>query len=378
MQAAARSRPPQWLILLIAIVGGLGIVAAAVVYLAGGRTRSSGDGSNNGGGTAGHASAAATITGTARSVQMSGVVGLNSLAIDMGTDHWRVASSDQSLAGTGAVTAEGGGIIVSVFRAVIGPAGATFNARDGHIALPDGTLVNGTAVHGDHVELIVDTGPRPWLDAPPSMEFHATDQFSWAGSGDIAVDGQHLSGEFLGAMSQPGSLTVTLTRTPDVVQVVGSGAVQQVFVEGQPVLRTTAQVDRLRSDITVHAGDNNDSTYVTWAPRNTGTFGACILRISPRSGHAEWVNLGLQHMPPMFGGEQHEQVGGDTSGLGDNGRLFGGPDAIDSFISVGDADRRDLSVSVPAGTPAGVYPIEIALEGNFDPVIFSMTITVAG
>jgi hypothetical protein len=80
----------------------------------------------------------------------------------------------------------------------------------------------------------------------------------------------------------------------------------------------------------------------------------------------------------MFGGEQHAPIGGDTSGMGDQGRFFGGPDAIDSFIGVGDADRRDLSLSVPVGTPPGVYPIEIAIEGNFESVVFSMTVTVAG
>jgi hypothetical protein len=169
---------------------------------------------------------------------------------------------------------------------------------------------------------------------------------------------------------------VALTRAADAVQLTGSGPAQQVFVDGQPVLHTTATIERLRTDITVHTGDTNQTTYVTWAPRDTGQFGMCILRVSPRSGHAEWVNLGLQHMPPMFGGEQHSPTGGDTSGLGDSGRLFGGPDAIDSFIGVGDADRRDLSLSVPKDTTPGVYTIEIAIEGNFDPVVFSMTITV--
>jgi hypothetical protein len=205
------------------------------------------------------------------------------------------------------------------------------------------------------------------------MEFRAVDQFSWAGSGEIAVADQHLTGEFVGAM---GSLTVQLERAPDAVQVIGSGGVQQAFVDGQPMLKTTATVERLRSEITVRAGDANSSAYATWAPRDTGSFGACIVRVAPRSGHAEWVNVGLQHLPPMFGGEQHAPVGGDTSGMGAQGRLFSGPDAIDSFIGVGDADRRDLSLSVPAGTPPGVYPIEIAVEGNFDPVVFSMSVTV--
>jgi hypothetical protein len=31
---------------------------------------------------------------------------------------------------------------------------------------------------------------------------------------------------------------------------------------------------------------------------------------------------------------------------------------------------------VPAGTPAGTYTIEIAIEGNFDPVTFAITVTV--
>jgi hypothetical protein len=370
VRTGARSRPPRWLIIVIAIVGTLGIVAAAVEYID--DDGSSGTNGSSGGGP-GRALSKATVQGTARSIQIAGWVGLNSLSIDMGTDRWKVGSSSAPIEGTGPVTVQGR-IIVSVFRAVIGPGGATFASRDGHVRLPDGALVNGTPVHGDKVELLIDTVPRPWLDAPPSMEFRAVDQFSWAGSGEIAVADQHLSSEFLGAM---GSLTVMLTRTADAVQLTGSGGVQQAFVDGQPALNTKADIERLRANITVHAGDTNGSSYVTWAPRNKGSFAVCILRVAPRSGHAEWVNVGLQHMPPMFGGEQHAPIGGDTSGLGDSGRLFGGPDAIDSFIGVGAADRRDLSLSVPNDTAPGTYTIEIAIEGNFDPVIFSMTVTVA-
>jgi hypothetical protein len=374
MQARAESRQPRWLFVVIAIVGSLAILAAAFKYLDGGSNRSA-KASGNPSGDPGRSLSKATIQGTARSVQIAGAVGLISLSIDMGADHWTVRSSGAPIEGTGQVTAQGDGIIASVFRAVIGPNGATFESRDGHVKLPDGTLVNGTPVHGNNIDLAIDTAPRPWLDPPPSMEFRAVDQFSWAGSGDIAVAGRQFSGEFLGAM---GSLTVMLTRTADAVLLQGSGGTQQVFVEGKPALTTTATIDRLRTDITVKAGDPNDRTYVTWAPRDTGPFGICILRVTARLGHSEWVSVGLQHMPPMFGGEQHEPIGGDTSGLGDQGRFFGGPDAIDSFIGVGAADRRDLSISVPAGTPPGVYPIEIALEGNFDPVTFSMSVTVAG
>ena len=37
---------------------------------------------------------------------------------------------------------------------------ATFASRDGRVGLPDGTLVNGTAVHGAKVQLVVDTVAR--------------------------------------------------------------------------------------------------------------------------------------------------------------------------------------------------------------------------
>jgi hypothetical protein len=222
--------------------------------------------------------------------------------------------------------------------------------------------------------LTIGREAHPWVNAPQTMVFDDVSEFSWAGSGEIDVVGQQLTGEHLGAM---GFFRVTLNRGPDTVELTAAGAAQQVFVDGQPALKTTAFIDRLRPDITVHAGDSNQSAYVTWAPRDIGPFGVCILRIAPRSGHAEWVNVGLQHMPPMFGGEPHDPVGGDTSGMGDGGRVFGGADAIDSFIGVRDTDRRDLSVSVPPDTAPGVYTIEFAIEGNFDPVVFSMTVTVA-
>ncbi|MEY2459222.1 MAG: hypothetical protein QOG30_1052 [Acidimicrobiaceae bacterium] len=355
-------------------------MAAAFTYIDGGGKRAGGIGTKTTvltpfNGNAGRSLSNATIGGTARSVQISGVVGLSSLSIDMGTDRWSVRSDGDPIEGTGIVTVQGEGIIVATFRTVIALGSATFESRDGHIGLADGVTVNGTIVHGENVELNLTPGSRPWLDPPPSMEFRAAGEFSWTGSGDIGIADQHLSGQYLGAM---GSLTVTLTRTADAIQLAASGPTEQVFVDGQPALNTSATIERLRTDITAHAGDSNDSTYVTWAPGDTGSFGMCILRVVPRSGHAEWVNVGLQHMPPMFGGEQHAPIGGDTSGMGDHGRFFGGPDAIDSFIGVGDADRRDLSLNVPVGTPPGVYPIEIAIEGNFESVVFSMTVTVAG
>ncbi|MEY2453637.1 MAG: hypothetical protein QOD92_3211 [Acidimicrobiaceae bacterium] len=367
--------------ILIAVVGGLGILAAAFLYIDDGskRTGSSagkGTAGNPFNGTPGRSLSNATIAGTARSVEISGVVRLNSLSIDTGTRGWSVLAGDDTIDGTGPVTIQADGIEADLFRSYVGVDNVLFGSRTGHLPLPNRAVINGQAVEAKLLQLTIGAGVDVvrWLDPPASMTFENVNEFSWAGSGEIAVDDQHLSGEYLGAM---GSLSVSLTRAADAVQLTGSGGVQQVFVEGQPALSTTATIERLRADTTVRAGDSNETTYVTWAPRATGSFGVCILRIAPRSGHAEWVNVGLQHMPPMFGGEMHPPVGGDTSGLGDDGRFFGGPDAIDSFIGVGDADRRDLSLSVPADTSPGVYVIEIAIEGNFEPVVFSMTVTVA-
>jgi hypothetical protein len=360
---------------LIAVVGGLGLLAAAFTYIDDGG-KGTGGIAGKGSAGAGPSSRRATVTGSAQSVEVSGSVRLDSLSIDVGTRSWSVLAGDDTIDGTGPVSIQADGIAIDLSRSSVGVDQAHFSSRNDQVSLPDHATINGQAVQGQLLRLSIGPGDDVvrWLDPPASMRVDNVNEFSWAGSGEIGVDDQHLSGAHVGAM---GSFALTLTRGSGAIELSGTGDAQQVFIDGQPALRTTAAIERLRTDITVHAGDANDSTYVTWAPRDTGRFAVCILRIAPRSGHAEWVNVGLQHMPPMFGGLLHEPVGGDTSGLGDHGRFFGGPDAIDSFIGAGDADRRDLSVSVPIGTPPGVYPIEIAIEGNFEPVSFSMTITVA-
>jgi hypothetical protein len=374
VQAEARSgRAPQWLVVLIAVVGTLAIIAAAVVYVRGdGHKRSNGRAPGTGPGAP---LSASTINGAARSVQTAGRIRVDLLRLDLGNGSWNASGSGAQANGTGALTIEATGMSVDVFRTIVALDHVTFAPTAPDLSLPDGAVVNGEALHGKDLRLhLTTTDPIEWLDAPPTLVFENAPEFSWAGSGEIAVAGQHLTGEFLGGF---GSMTLTLTRAADAITVTGSGGLQQAFVDGQPALRTTATIDRLRANITMHAGDTNDRTYVTWAPHDTGPFAMCMVKISPRSGHAEWVNIGLQHLPPMFGGEQHPPVGGDTSGMGGQGRVFGGADAIDSLIVSGTADRRDLSLSVPADTPPGVYPVEITVEGNFDPVVFSMSVTVA-
>jgi hypothetical protein len=47
------------------------------------------------------------------------------------------------------------------------------------------------------------------------------------------------------------------TRRAESIAIAGTGGLQQAFVGGQPALRTTADIERVRADITVHAGDAN-------------------------------------------------------------------------------------------------------------------------
>jgi hypothetical protein len=375
VQSEAESRRTRRLIVVIAAVGSLGVLAAAFTYIDSGANHAASFPGTSGSENPGRSLSRAEFAGAGRSAEVSGVVRVTSLSLDTGRRGWSVLTGDDTIDGTGPVTIQADGIDLDVFRMYVGVDAVLFNSRSGHVPLPDRAVINGQTVQGKLLQLIIADGTDVvrWLDPPSSMTFENVAEFSWAGSGEIGVADQHLTGEHLGLM---GSLSVQLTRSADAIQVAGSGATQQAFVNGQPALKTTATIDRLRADITAHAGDSNDATYVTWAPRDTGPFGMCILRIAARSGHAEWVNVGLQHLPQMFAGEIHEPIGGDTSGLGDNGRFFGGADAIDSFIGVGDADRRDLSLSVPLDTAPGIYTVEIAIEGNFDPVLFSMTVTV--
>jgi len=70
---------------------------------------------------------------------------------------------------------------------------------------------------------------------------------------------------------------------------------------------------------------------------------------------------GLAAMPPMFGGEAHSRVGGDTSGLR-NGA------SNDSLIAPNGDYKRSIGYD---GRPGG--RLVVVVEGNFDPIMVTLT-----
>ncbi|MEY2571506.1 MAG: hypothetical protein QOE63_1856, partial [Acidimicrobiaceae bacterium] len=200
---------------------------------------------------------------------------------------------------------------------------------------------------------------------------------SWAGSGQLLAGNVRFAADHLGVI---GTVVAGVNPAGPILALTGSGKATQLFADGQPLLATTASIDRIRTEVDVAAGDPNSSSYVTWAPRNTGTIDMAMTAVHVQEGPGDWVNLELQALPAMFGGEPVPPVGGDSTGLGDRGRggLFGSDhaSAIRSYLGPKAADRRDLSLDVPDSTPAGDYRIVLQIEGNFDPVTFDATIHV--
>lgn len=228
---------------------------------------------------------------------------------------------------------------------------------------------------GGTAPVVVGDGAR-WTGAVPTSAVAAA-SVSWAGGGQLHAGETTFTDDHLGAV---GAFTVDATPNGTGVALSGRGQATQLYGEGQPLLATVATVDLIRTSITVPAGTPNRNAYLTWAPRNKGSVDMTMTSIRADEGPGSWINLRLQTLPPMFGGEALTPVGGDTSGLGDRGRgaLFGSgsADPIRAVLPGHSADKRDLSVDVPKDTAPGEYRIVVLLQGNFDPVRLDITITV--
>lgn len=229
----------------------------------------------------------------------------------------------------------------------------------------------------------VDLRPRGrvrWVDPPAIVAVHGRPgaRLSWAGTGTITPPGRSgLRGTYLGVRAD--DLSVQLRRDPRSVQVGGTAReASQVYVDGSPRLRTTAVVDVLDDSLTVDRADGHDDRF-TWAPRNTGGADMLITRVRPLNTAARWVQLRLSPVPPYFGGENRPPVGGNTTGLGKGTSCFlfcTGAKAIRSELPIGDADRRDLTVTPPASVTAGRYTVLLRVEGNFAPVTVCVPVDV--
>ena len=139
-----------------------------------------------------------------------------------------------------------------------------------------------------------------------------------------------------------------------------------MYLDGEPQLRTTASCDLIQVREETVAGRRLE---LTWAPRNTGDFDMVMTRIVPIGPAASWLSLGLEGLLNEFGGETRPYRSGETTG-------FRSGQPIRSLLPPFDADRRDIGVVVPSGTPIGTYDASVRIEGNFDPVVVPFEVIV--
>jgi hypothetical protein len=195
----------------------------------------------------------------------------------------------------------------------------------------------------------------------PPTDFDLTSSeadLSWAGSGSLTTAAGPLQAAYLGVRAQ--QLHATVDRAAAEVDVHGSGLALQAFADGVPQLRVPARVDILSRGATT--GFLVTKHAFVWTPRNlANTYDMAILSIRPANAAAGGVHLGLQPMPPMFGGEPHASVGGDTAGLKSG-------DAIASLIARHGDDKRTIGYDAAPGVP-----LVLVIQGNFDPITVTVT-----
>ena len=272
----------------------------------------------------------------------------------------------------GEIVARGGRLQVAARSLMFTPGTAGAQPRrvaGGIVTLPEGT----------------DVSVRPrsrvvWVDAPATLAVTPRPgaRMSWAGSGSVRPPGRPaLRGRYLGVRSD--ELALRLGRSPGGVRIAGTAdPATQLYVDGSPRLGTTASVRVFDELLKVDRTDGDDDRF-TWAPRNTGAADMLITRVRPLNGPGRWVQLRLAPVPAAFGGEARPPVGGDTSGLGKGTSciLFcTGAKAIRSELPIGDADRRDLTVTPPADVQPGRYLVLLRVEGNFPPVTVRVPVQV--
>lgn len=341
------------------------------------------------------------LEGTARSVAFEGrIVALRRVEIHAEVRVITEVFDAQGAAiGRGTLVAGGGPVVVEGDELAVD---AAFTATPGTVHLTKGSLhIDGdAAVTAPRLRLETAEEPkgRPLAspvridgDLPVDFEGRAVltepelqlakgsgnrATLSWAGSGRIDVPRQPVfAGEWLGVKAK--RLGVTL-RLAD-LHVEGTHDPQQVYVDGVPQLRADkVGVDIVRRPDPVPVGGRGS---FDWAPRNRSSVDMAIMRIAPGNAAGAWVNLALDALPPMFGGENRTPPGGDTAGLGKRGGgmgLFGSRSAspIDAVILPGTADKESISFDVASSAPPGRYELVLVVEGNFEPVRVTIPVDV--
>lgn len=379
-----------------------------------------GDGSEGGGGDAFDATPRHGIQGSARSVIFEGrVLSLGSVNLDgieqLSVDG-EVLDSGGTVIGRGTVEATGN---AHVTGAAIELATAGLRFRPGQPALaaavaggrthlsitaPGPVQLNGgqlrfrpregqpepRAISGPvtvrpdagSVDARIEGEQVRWLDVPEQLALahpgsgRAT--LSWAGEGTIeAQEVGTVSASFLGIKAE--RLQGELSQAGGALLITATASLRQVYANGLPQLRTTgaAVVKEVRG---APAGER---AWFRWAPENRGQHDMTITRIAPGNGAGGWVNLALDQLPEMCGGEMCPRHGGDTAGLGKKGSGgflgIGSRSAqpIDAVILPGTGDESEVSIDIPAGTPPGEQVVSLILEGNFDPVRVEVRVPVS-
>lgn len=226
-------------------------------------------------------------------------------------------------------------------------------------------------IPGDGKVTVTGFSDAVWHDPPADLALRGGNRttLSWSGSGAVRGDtGTALAGQRLGVKAH--AVVGQLHRDPGGMTLRADGELLQAYVDGLPRVPSAGRVDVKARPGVVAPGA---SGWFTWAPTNTSAFDMTIIRIHPANDQGRWVHLRLESLPSMCGGEGCPQVGGDTGELGRPQRrgLFGigdDPDPINAVIIPHTGDERDISFTVPQGTPEGAYEIALVLEGNFDPI----------
>lgn len=402
-----------------------GLLALVVLQRSGGAEPGPGSGSASGGGRDRTADAAGfdatprqSITGSARSVVFEGrVLELTSIRLEgaeRATAHGTVVDGGGANLGPGQVTVTapthitGVGIALAtnglrlrpgqpaIAHPVAGGTPDTSVAGPGPIKIAareirftpaadnaEPRVVGGPVTITDEAPVDVDLDGEQlrWVDPPGTMRLaepggsgRAT--LSWAGGGRVDTGDDVIEAGFLGLKAQ--RLVGELRTEGGTLRLSGQASLRQVYADGLPRLRTSATVIVKE----VRGARAGERAWFRWAPENRGRHDMAITRIAPDSDSATWVNLALDQLPEMCGGEPCPRHGGDTTGLGKRGAGgflgIGSRSArpIDAVILPGTGDESEVSVDIPPGTPAGEHVVVLTLEGNFEPLRVEIRVPV--
>ncbi len=224
----------------------------------------------------------------------------------------------------------------------------------------------------------IDVRRARWLDPPSKLTFKSTKRnlISWAGLGIVTSGGSRSATPRFGGVLGS-NLEVTVRRQGDLYGLSGKGNIAQIFNDGLPTNRA-----RVRMRVTplwrkpVHQGDRPHFE-LEW--KNLSRHDVCVLKMTPLTPAARWMNIALLHLPAMFGGEKHDRIGGVTEGFpksNPNDPFGGKAQPLSAIVAPEDSSFRDISFDVPPDARPGTHEIAFLVEGNFDAVRLSITVKV--